>query len=451
MPWTDDKLGRDKYGYMLDSVIKNSNLFRRVSEESLVIAINSNYGSGKSTFLDMWSKHLVRELDSPSKSLVIKLNAWSTDDYENALIPFVHCINKGIETIRNKNVRSILDDKLIEDFRKASLNSILRFGRKIVDHSLEKNLGFNSEDVKAEIDKFKSDFTNNGLPAFNSILSEYDEYLSSKEQFKNSLKEIASEIPIIILIDELDRCRPTYAIETLEVIKHYFDVENVTYVFATDIEQLSHSVGTIYGQNMDAQGYLRKFFDVVVTLPKPSISYYIEMKYNSLASEVFGPLSVNYSPEISNVASEFGLTLREIDSLLPAIHLLFISIKEEIEKISRNGEFYRKFVSIVFYFLFLKHKKPNIYDFLINEIFVIDDEKVPNTQQRGVMTMIKLLSEGKNQSYKSLEELKSDDFINYLSNTIDIISFRMNPRPPSLGSFIHNYIESSLVVASKLK
>lgn len=451
MPWTDDKLGRDKYGYMLDSVIKNSKLFRRVSEESLVIAINSNYGSGKSTFLDMWSEHLIGELDSPRKSLVIKLNAWSTDDYENALIPFVHGINKGIDTIDNKEIRIRLEDRLIEDFRKASLNSILRFGRKMVDYSLEKNLGFNSEDVKAEIDKFKSDFTNNGLPAFNSILSEYDEYLSSKEQFKNSLKEIASEIPIIILIDELDRCRPTYAIETLEVIKHYFDVENVTYVFATDIEQLSHSIGTIYGQNMDSQGYLRKFFDVIVTLPKPSINDYIEMKYSNLSNEIFGNISANYSPIISNVASEFSLSLREIDSLMPSIHLLLINLKEKIGMISRNLEFYQKFISIFFYFFFLKHKKQNVYDLLLNETFGLDDIRIPKTQQVGVITMIKLLSNGKNQSFMSLKEFNSDDFINYLSNTIEIISFRMEPQQSSLGNFIHNFIESSFIIVSKLE
>jgi predicted KAP-like P-loop ATPase len=62
-------------------------------------------------------------------------------------------------------------------------------------------------------------------------------------------------------VDELDRCRPTYAIQTLELVKHLFNVPGLIFIFALDIEQLSHSVQTVYGQNMDAQGYLCRFFD----------------------------------------------------------------------------------------------------------------------------------------------------------------------------------------------
>ena len=52
---------------------------------------------------------------------------------------------------------------------------------------------------------------------------------------------------LLIFIDELDRCRPTFAIETLEVVKHFFNVPNVVFVFSLDMNQLQKSIKTIYG------------------------------------------------------------------------------------------------------------------------------------------------------------------------------------------------------------
>ncbi|TOL41491.1 hypothetical protein CGH98_24085, partial [Vibrio parahaemolyticus] len=63
-----------------------------------------------------------------------------------------------------------------------------------------------------------------------------------------------------VFIDELDRCRPSYAVEMLEVIKHFFELDNVVFVVATDTEQLQHAVKAVYGQLFDAQLYLGRFF-----------------------------------------------------------------------------------------------------------------------------------------------------------------------------------------------
>ncbi|ELA9371626.1 hypothetical protein QUO16_002867 [Vibrio parahaemolyticus] len=84
--------------------------------------------------------------------------------------------------------------------------------------------------------------------------------------------------PIIVLIDELDRCRPDYAIKTLEVIKHFFDVEGCNFLIATDTKSLQESIKAVYGSNFDSERYLRRFFNQSVVLQRPSIREYLLLK-----------------------------------------------------------------------------------------------------------------------------------------------------------------------------
>ena len=75
--------------------------------------------------------------------------------------------------------------------------------------------------------------------------------------------------PLIVVIDELDRCRPSYAVELLEVAKHLFAVDHIVFVLAVNRSELAHSIRALYGSGFDAEGYLRRFFDVDFRLPAP--------------------------------------------------------------------------------------------------------------------------------------------------------------------------------------
>ncbi len=77
-------------------------------------------------------------------------------------------------------------------------------------------------------------------------------------------------LPLFLVIDELDRCRPNYAIEFLEIVKHIFDIPNIIFVIATDSQQLSHAINAVYGDNFASERYLKRFFDQEYTLKTPS-------------------------------------------------------------------------------------------------------------------------------------------------------------------------------------
>ena len=70
-----------------------------------------------------------------------------------------------------------------------------------------------------------------------------------------------------MFIDELDRCRPDYAVDMLEVIKHVFDIENVKVVLVTNTKQLRAAINHRYGAEVDAQKYLDKFLKYSFALP----------------------------------------------------------------------------------------------------------------------------------------------------------------------------------------
>lgn len=70
------------------------------------------------------------------------------------------------------------------------------------------------------------------------------------------------------MIDELDRCRPDYALSLLEIVKHFFNVSGVHFVLGVNLSELQNSVRVRYGSNVDAATYLQKFYSVVLRLPR---------------------------------------------------------------------------------------------------------------------------------------------------------------------------------------
>ena len=101
-----------------------------------------------------------------------------------------------------------------------------------------------------------------------ALLKEQIEAEKNLETLKACLEELAADKPIILFIDELDRCRPDYAVDMLEVIKHVFDVENVKVVLVTNTKQLRAAINHRYGMEVDAQKYLDKFLKYSFALPE---------------------------------------------------------------------------------------------------------------------------------------------------------------------------------------
>ena len=109
---------------------------------------------------------------------------------------------------------------------------------------------FGALDVSTEYERTVADFTEK---VASDLLENFDKQKKSIEQFKELITEALGALSndqknLIIFIDELDRCRPTYAIELLERIKHLFSIERLVFVLSTDTIQLAHSIRAILWQ-----------------------------------------------------------------------------------------------------------------------------------------------------------------------------------------------------------
>ena len=105
-----------------------------------------------------------------------------------------------------------------------------------------------------------------------ALLKEQIEAEKNLETLKACLTELAADKPMILFIDELDRCRPDYAVDMLEVIKHVFDIENVKVVLVTNTKQLRATINHRYGVEVDAQKYLDKFLKYSFALPEKVVA-----------------------------------------------------------------------------------------------------------------------------------------------------------------------------------
>jgi hypothetical protein len=144
---------------------------------------------------------------------------------------------------------------------------------------------------------------------------------------QSSLIEMASEKSILIFVDELDRCRPNFGVNILELIKHTYNVVNVQFVLITNTQQLKAAINHIYGGRIDAQRYLDKFLKYTLSLSskfnyrgeadsQTSLFHYYKLLSDSVALEGAG-LNKNIEGEfISHMIKVHQWSLREVESFI---------------------------------------------------------------------------------------------------------------------------------------
>ena len=226
-------------------------------EGPCVMAIDAPWGAGKTTFLKMWSQHL-RNQGFP----VVEFNAWETDHADD---PFVALASEITDAL------SVFDDgslqKRIKETAEAAKHVALRAIPGVIRLVTAGVLDVHPL-MEKEAGRLLASYAERRL-------DQYKEDEQSLETFRQKLCTMANDLhrskdhPLMILIDELDRCRPPYAVALLEIAKHLFGTDHVIFVLAVNRSQLAHSVCSLYGSRFDATGYLRRFFDFDLTLPEP--------------------------------------------------------------------------------------------------------------------------------------------------------------------------------------
>ena len=254
-----DKLDRAKYAEFLTNF-----LIEKGKSENYVLNLNAQWGAGKTWFLRRWAEEI------EDKYPVVFIDAWKSDHSKD---PFLAVITEIQHSLINKTDKSLLKSPLIKNAWRM-IKSVAPEATKAV---IKTKFGV---DIDKATDLISGEgVADIGAKLIEAAMSAHEEANKSIEDFKKAINAWLESVigtnngydyPLFIFIDELDRCRPTYAIEMLETIKHLFDMKRVVFVIATDKEQLEHSIKAVYGIGFDSQRYLNRFFNRTLTLRKPN-------------------------------------------------------------------------------------------------------------------------------------------------------------------------------------
>ncbi|MEJ3577099.1 P-loop NTPase fold protein [Pseudomonas fragi] len=219
-----------------------------------VLNVNSPWGSGKTFFLTKWAEEL------SGTHVCIYFNAWETDFSSEPLVALITCIEQQTE-------EGLVIESLGAKVISSSTNLIKKAAPLIAKGLVKKYIGV---DVDALLgDGAGEDLAKGTEELVQSLIEEQSKSLRHVEEFKIAVRgrletaalNLQKKSPAFIFIDELDRCRPTYAIELLERIKHFFEIEDCRFVIASDSVQLAHSIRAVYGDRFSSEHYLSRFFD----------------------------------------------------------------------------------------------------------------------------------------------------------------------------------------------
>lgn len=352
-PFENCKLDRKKYAEVLTNILKSY-------KEGFVLAIDNEWGTGKTTFIKMWRQHL-----NNATYKTLYFNSWENDFESNPLV----AILSELKTINTKS-----DDKAFKSLlKKGALVS--KSVIPVIVEAIAKRY-IDTEEVVKAIGKLSE-------AASDILKEEIDEYANKKKgliEFRTELETFIQENnndkPIIFFIDELDRCRPDYAVEVLEKVKHFFSVKGIIFILSIDKVQLSNAVKGYYGsEHIDSIEYLRRFIDLEYVLPKPNTATFCNYLYDYFSyNDFFNSLERRKYPDIA----------RDKDVLLRFAILLFengnATIRQQ-EKIwvharivlSLFSEKSYLFPSLFFLLIYIKMFHNKLYKSILNRQLELQD------------------------------------------------------------------------------
>lgn len=296
-----DILQRDNYLFLLKKIIDSI----ANGNKSAVFAIDGQWGIGKSFIVDK----LNTELDK-SKYIIFNYNCWQYDYYEEPLVAIISNIQDNIEHCKKYYDGEYKRECKIKKFVKGASDVGNNLVKKLTNIDL-KQLGKSALDLNKDYDEQNS---------FKNIV----------ENLQSHLKNITETIPIIFIIDELDRCMPDYAVKVLERLHHIFHgFENVIVLLSVDRTQLDFSIKKIFGESTDVDGYLKKFVDFTIKIDSGKISDDWEEKYLDSFFQSFNLRSIeDIKIEIREYLSLLD-NIREVEKILNKINVVNRILKND--------------------------------------------------------------------------------------------------------------------------
>jgi hypothetical protein len=316
-PFFQDKLERSETVKFLASIIDRS------SDYPLVLAIDAPYGSGKSTFVEM-----LRVTLDEKKYQTIYFDAWRADHVNDPLVAMVAALDTVVREKENFGGKA----KVNLDVVRKLAGTVAKRG--VVAAVKVATIGV--LDLEEDVEEIIRDFAGD---ATSDLVGEFQKEEKLIAFFRNALEQVIAQLPslnknktLVFFIDELDRCRPDFAISLLERVKHMFDVPNIAFVLSVDKKQLEAVTAAIYGDRIDASEYLRKFIDLEFGLASATSRLFLDSSVTRMGlDEVFAQRSGSHETRLDRehfvdvlfaLARIFHLSLRAQERCITRLKLV---------------------------------------------------------------------------------------------------------------------------------
>lgn len=320
-PFAHDKLKIERHAKALTKICD-------LYDDGFVLALNGEWGTGKSTFIKMWLASL------QSTRPTAYFNAWS-DDYNADPLPALLATFKELADTHTNASENLW-------------NSIVTQSSKFVRKGLPPAAGFlsklftNVQGLDGLVEKLSEGALDLFKKEVNDFTTRKDDLTSLQDLLNKYVASTSTDKKAIVVIDELDRCRPHYAVSVLELVKHLFNVEGLVIVLAIDKEQLKHSIRGVYGsEHLDATTYLQRFIDIEYKLPKADsgvlvdylVDQYVLGRVNGeVLNKKIKTLTINvnsFQRFIVAFQEHRNLPIRSLEKILIATKLAFDTIRPQ--------------------------------------------------------------------------------------------------------------------------
>ncbi len=343
-PFAECKLERKQYAEVLSDIVKNY-------ADGFVLAINNEWGTGKTTFVKMWQQLLKNE-----GFQTVYFNAWENDFDNSPMVAIISELKKLTKTKNDKIFKSVLKKGAI--LAKNILPSLLKVvAQKYTNTDLLTDAVENA--MKGTVEIFEKEIDN--------YIVKKQTILEFKEELEKFIKETGVDKPLVFIVDELDRCRPDYAVEVLEQIKHLFSVRGIVFVLSIDKKHLASSIKGFYGsESINTDEYLRRFIDLEYSIPKPSMELFCDYLYEYYSFSDFGRLSgprdsLRSMAEL--MSNKLNTTLRQQEKIFALTRLVVTSFNPNERIVS----------SLLFILIYLKTIENDFYEAIKNKKFSLQE------------------------------------------------------------------------------
>lgn len=310
MQETIDVLNRENFIDMLYQLVDTMSDLK----QGKIFSIDGTWGYGKTYVLEELERRLspvVNEDTYDDKFYVFHYNCWQYDYYEE---PSVAIISAMLEASENG----------INEVAKASWETAKKILTDVAGEYVKNKIGVNIVDTfqneKIGIDRGKFKFDQ--MFAFKKTLDET----------RKKLEQMSETKTVVIVVDELDRCMPEYAIKVLERLHHLFEgIPNTIVIMAIDSKQLENSVKKIFGDAVDTGRYLRKFISFNLELDVGSLQSKFVERYNYY----FGKFEENNAAaeELQILATLCQIDIRNLNKLIEKLDIIHtLTFKEKMSE-----------------------------------------------------------------------------------------------------------------------